>query len=212
MTMEAARPTWRRVLFLLITRYSFGGPDIRRSSSPSGCTPPQLNVLFRLGIMRRPPDQPAIPVSEGREFSKPLIRLKVRVVMPGRHFRLGLAHPRGSPATPIQGFPRGVHVPSTGQSRRWPPVRRRDAAGRRRAGDGVDQAPSADSSTAAGSCTVDDAAGSNWRAPRDVGRGRRARPTHRPIESGAAGCRRWLGAGTGTRVRARHCARISEAS
>jgi hypothetical protein len=48
--------------------------------------------------------QPAIP-SEGREFSKPLIQLKVRLVIPGRVLR-SARRSRG-PGRTISGLPRG---------------------------------------------------------------------------------------------------------
>src|SRR3954465_3486442 len=48
--------------------------------------------------------EPAIP-SEGREFSKPLIQLKVRLVIPGRVLR-SARRSRG-PSRTISGLPRG---------------------------------------------------------------------------------------------------------
>ena len=57
-------------------------------------------------------DQPAIPFSEGREFSKPLIHLKVRVVMPGRVF--GTAGRKRGPARTNSGLPLGSPVRQLG--------------------------------------------------------------------------------------------------
>ena len=47
-----------------------------------GCTPRQLNVLFLLGIRAGCRTNGRVPISGGRQFSKALIRLKVRCVMP----------------------------------------------------------------------------------------------------------------------------------
>ena len=65
--------------------------------------------------MRRLPDQPAIPCSEGREFSKPLIRFESESCHPRAAFSTRLGASAGARSHRMQGIPRRLQPFSRGK-------------------------------------------------------------------------------------------------